>query len=147
MRQGRYQEAMDALAQAAALAPASPQAAELHFLMGQAAQQNGQPEAAAEYYMRAFEIDPRHTKAIRWLGHLRNEQQRYDEALALFQRLVHIDSSDAVALGNMGVALFYLNRRDEALQRFDQALSLDPTLESARVNREAVLKAMEGTNQ
>ena len=47
----------------------------------------------------------------------------------------------------MGVALFYLNRRDEALQRFDQALSLDPTLESARVNREAVLKAMEGANQ
>ena len=147
MRQGRYQEAMDALAQAAALAPASPQAAGLHFRMGQAAQKNGQPAASAEYYMRAFELNPRHTEALRWLGRLRNEQQRYDEALELFQRLVHINPSDAVALGNMGVALFYLNRRDEALQRFDQALSLDPTLESARVNREAVLKAMEGANQ
>ena len=50
--QGRYEEAIDALAQAA-LDPASPQAAELHFLMGQKAQENGEPEAAAEYYMRA----------------------------------------------------------------------------------------------
>ena len=147
MRQGRYQEAIDALAQAAALDPTSPQAAELHFLMGQAAQENGQPEAAAEYYTHALEMDPRYMKALRWLGRLRNEQQRYDEALELFQRLVAIDPSDAVALGNMGIALFYLNRSDEALQRFDQALSLDPTLENVRFNREAVLKAMEGATQ
>ena len=147
MRQGRYQEAIDALAQAAALAPASPQAAELHFLMGHAAQQNGELEAAAECYMQVLEMDPRHAKALRWLGRLRNEQQRYDEALQLFQRLIAIDPSDAVALGNMGIALFYLNRGDEALQRFDQALSLDPTLKSVRANREAVLKAMEGAAQ
>ena len=147
MRQGRYQEAIDALAQATALAPASPQAAELHFLMGYAAQQNGQLEAAAECYMQALELDPRHAKALRWLGRLRNEQQHYDEALQLFQHLIAIDPSDAVALGNMGIALFYLNRSDEALQRFDQALSLDPTLKSVRANREAVLKVLEGAAQ
>ena len=79
--QGRYEEAIDALAQAAALDPASPQAAELHFRMGQAAEENGRPEAA-EYYMRSFEIDPCHTKATRRLAHLRLEQQRYDEALS-----------------------------------------------------------------
>ena len=84
--QGRYEEAIDALAQAVVLDPASPRAAKLHFLMGQAAEENGQPEAATEYYIRAFEIDPRYTKAIRRLAHLRLEQQRYDEALELFQR-------------------------------------------------------------
>ena len=141
--QGRDKEAIDALAQAAALAPDSPQAAELHFLMGMAAQENGQPEAA-EYYMRSFEIDPHHTKAIRRLAHLRLEHQRYDEALELFQRLIEIDSGDAVAYGNMGIVLFYLGRNDEALRSFDQALSLDPTLESARANRDAVLEAMKG---
>ena len=141
--QGRYEEAIDALAQAVALDPASSQAAELHFLMGVAAKENGQPEAA-KYYMRAFEIDPHYTKAIRRLAHLREEQQRYEEAMELFQRLIDIDPSDAVAHGNMGVVLFYLGRRDEALQNFDQALSLDPTLESARTNREALLEAMRG---
>ena len=142
--QGRYEEAIDLIAQAVALDPASPQTAELHFLMGQAAQDNGQPEVATEYYIRALELDPHYTKAIRRLAHLRSEQQRYDEALEFFQRLVDIDPSDAVAHGNMGIVLFYLGRSDESLKSFDRALSLDPNLESARANREALLKAMEG---
>ena len=143
MPQGRYEEAFDLIAQAEALDPASSQAAELHFLIGQTAQDNGQPEVAAEYYMRAFDIDPHHTQAIRRLAHLRLEQQRYDEALELFQRLTDLDPSDAVAYGNMGIVFFYLGRNDEALGSFDHALSLDPTLESAQANRKAVLKAME----
>ena len=78
------------------------------------------------------------------LASLRTDQQRYDEALELFQRLVAIDPSDAVAHGNIGVVLFYLGRSDESLQHFDQALSLNPTLENVRANRETVLEAMEG---
>ena len=131
------------LAQAAVLRPASSQTAERYFLMGAAAEENSQPEAE-EYYMRAVEIDPHHTKAIRGLAHLRVEQQRYDEALKLFQRLIDIDPSDAVAHGNRGIVFSYLGRYDEALQSFDQALSLDPTMKSARTYREAVLEAMEG---
>ena len=141
--QGRYEEAIDALAQAVALEPASTQAAELYFLMGQAAEKNGQPEAS-EYYIRAFEIDPRHTKAIRRLAHLRLEQQRYDEALEFFRHLIDIDPNDDATYSNMGIALYYLGRSDEALQHFDQALSLDPTLENVRANREALLEALKG---
>ena len=143
MPQGRYTEAIDALVEAVALDSSSSQVAELHFLMGMAAQDSGQSEAV-EYYMRAFEIDPYHTKAIRRLAHLRLEHQHYDESLELFQRLIEIDPNDAVAYGNMGIVFFYLGRSDEALQRFDQALSLDPTLASARANREAVLEAIKG---
>ena len=140
---GRYEEAIDVFAQAAALNPDSPQAAELYFLMGMTAQDNGQPEAA-EYYVRSFEIDPHHTKAIRRLAHLRLEQQRYDESLELFQRLIALHPDDAATYSNMGIALAFLGSIDEALQHFDQALSLDPTLASARTNREAVLEAMKG---
>ena len=145
--QGRYEEAIDLIAQAVALDPASPQAAELHCLTGQTAEENGQSEVAAEYYMRALKIDPHYTKAIRRLAHLRSEQQRYDEALELFQRLVDINPSNAVAQVNMGIVLFYLGRSDEALQSFDRALSLNPNLETARTNRTALLKAMEGNRQ
>ncbi|MDE2807952.1 MAG: tetratricopeptide repeat protein, partial [Gemmatimonadota bacterium] len=140
--QGRYEEAIDLIAQEA-LNPASSQVAKLHFLTGQKAQENEQPEAAAEYYVRALEIDPYYVEALHRLAELRTEQQHYDEALELFQRLVDLDPSGAVAHGNIGVVLFYLGRSDEALQHFDQALSLDPTIENVRANREAVLKAME----
>ena len=144
MSQGRNEEAIDALAQAAALAPDSRKAAELHFLMGETARENGQPEAAAEHYIHALELDPHHWEALHWLATLRAEQQHYDEMLELLQRLAAIHPNDAATYSNMGIALFYLGRNDEALKSFDQALTLDPTLESARANREAVLEAMEG---
>lgn len=145
-QQGHYKEAIDLITQATALAPTStsPQIAELHFLMGQKAQENGEPEMAAGCYMRTIEVDPHHAEALHRFASLRTDQQRYDEALELFQRLIDIAPSDAVAHGNMGVVLFYLGRSDEALRSFDQALSLNPKLENTRANREAVLEAMEG---
>ena len=141
--QGRGAEALDALAEAVALDSASAQAAELHFLMGLAAEEDA-PAAAAASYRHAIAIAPQHTKAIRRLAHLTFEQQGYAEAVELFQRLIAIDSGDAVAYGNMGIALFYLGRNDAALKSFDRALSLDPTLASARANREAVLAVLAG---
>ena len=47
----------------------------------------------------------------------------------------------------MGVVLYNLGRSDEALQCFDQALSLDPTLEDARFKRKSILEAMEGSTE
>ena len=141
-KQGRYEEAIDVFAQAVALAPDSTRAAELHFLMGQAARENGQSESAAKYYMHTLEADPHHAEALHWLAMLRAEQQRYDEMLVLLQRLIALRPDDAATYSNMGIPLIYLGRSDEALQYFDQALSLDPTLESARANRRAVLEAI-----
>ena len=139
---GRYEEAIDALAQAAAVDPSSSQAAELYFLIGQMARENGQSEAAAEHYMHTLEADPHHAEALHWLATLRAQQQRYDEMLALLQRFIALYPNDAATYSNMGIALVFLGRNDEALQRFDQALSLDPTLENVRANREALLEAM-----
>ena len=141
---GRHEEAIEALAQAAAWAPTSPRTAERYFLMGQTAQENGQPEAAAEYYLHTLKADPHHAEALHWLATLRAEQQRYGEMLELLQRFVAIHPNEAAAYSNMGIALLGLGRYDEALQHFDQALSLDPTLENARTNREALLEELEG---
>ena len=141
---GRYDEAMDALAQAVALDPSPSQTAELHFLMGQMAWENGQSETAAEHYMHTLEADPNHAEALHWLATLRAQQQRYEEMLELLQRFIALYPNDAATYSNMGIALVFLGRNDEALQRFDQALSLDPTLENARANREALLETMAG---
>ena len=142
----RFKEAETHLRRAIALDPqdvdASRQLTELLFQMGKDQQDNGQPEAAVEYYIGVLKIDPHHVEALHRLASLRTDQQHYDEALELFQRLIDINPSDAVAHGNMGVVLFYLGRSNEALRSFDQALSLDPSLEDARANREAVLEAM-----
>ena len=144
----RFKEAETHLRRAIALDPqdvdASRQLTELLFRMGKDAWDNEQPEAATEYYIGVLKIDPHHVEVLHRLASLRTDQQRYDEALELFQRLIDINPSDAVAHGNVGVVLFYLGRNDEALKSLDRALVLDPTLENVRVNRTALLKAMEG---
>ena len=65
---GRFKEAETHLRRAIALGPqtldASHQLTELLFRMGEDAQDNRQPEAAAEYYIRALEIDPHYVEAL-----------------------------------------------------------------------------------
>ncbi|MCY3787276.1 MAG: tetratricopeptide repeat protein, partial [Gemmatimonadetes bacterium] len=144
---GRYEEAEQHLRRAIALNPQdSPQAAELYFLMGRVSRKNGEPEAAEKYYMHTLEVDPNHVAALHRLAVLRAEQQRYDKMLELCQRLIDLDPNNAGIYNKyMGVALVGSGRHDEALQCLDRALALDPTLENVRLNREALLKAMEAT--
>ena len=96
--------------------------------------------------MNALELDPHHAAALHWLATLRAEQQRYEEMLELLQRLIDIDPNDAAIHNNIGIALVFLGRNDEALESFDRALSLNPILENARANREALLE-MKGNRQ
>ena len=143
----RYEEAEQHLRRAIALNPQdSPQAAELYFLMGRVSRKNGEPEEVEKYYMHTLEVDPNHVAALHRLAMLRAEQQRYDKMLELCQRLINLDPNNAAIYNNnMGVALLGSGRHDEALQCLDRALALDPTLENVRLNREALLKAMEAT--
>ena len=136
---GRFEEAETHLRRAIAL---NPNEATAYSNMGIVLFYLGRNDEALQRFDQALSLDP-NTKTIRRLAHLRLEQQRYDEALKFFQLLIDIDPNDAATYSNMGIALYYLGRSAEALQRFDQALSLDPTLENARDNREAVLKAVE----
>ena len=140
-KQGRYEEALEAMRIAV---EQDSNHVSVHYNLGMILDKLGQFEKAEASLRRAIMLHPNHTAALHHLAKLLIEQKHYDEALEFFQRLIGIDPDHAKALGDIGVALFYLGRRDEALQHFDQALSLDPTLESARDNREAVLKAMKG---
>ena len=137
--QGRYAEAVDAYL---VTTEQRPDDAGAHASLGTALNILGRNEEAETHLHRALALSPSHTEALYFLATLRAEQQRYDEMLALLQRLIDIDPHDAEAHVSMGVAFFFLGRSAEALRSFDQALSLNPTLETARTNREAVLEAM-----
>ena len=138
--QGQYEEAVAAYRIAV---EQHPNYALVHSNLGATLNELGRFEEAEIHLRRAIALNPSHTEALYFLATLRFGQQRYNEMLELSQRLISIESGDADAHVSMGIALYYLGRSGEALQRFDQALSIDPTLEEARTNREAVLKAME----
>lgn len=100
-------------------------------------------DESEKHMRRALELNPRYPDTILNLGGLHLKRGEYEEALALYRRAVEMTSDNAAAWSNMGIALYSLDRADEALQSFDRALALDPTLEVARTNREAVLASRE----
>jgi len=55
-------------------------------------------------------------------------QQRYGEALGLYETLVELVPDNAQVHANMGAVLYHLGRSGEALRSIDRALSMDPTL-------------------
>ena len=128
LRLKRYEEAVESLARAISLQPESPEAADRHVAMGRASQALGRTEAAAERYERALEIDARNAKALDSFAVLRFRQQRYEEAIRLYETLTENGEANAQVHANMGATLYHPDRRDEALRSLDRALSLDPTL-------------------
>ena len=138
----RHAEALEALTQAVTLRPDLPSAGRLYRLMGQAAQKLGRPQAAAEHYGRALEIDPGDAEAIDLLASTWFGQRLYQEALNLYGRLVEIDPDSAQTHANIGATLYYLGRVGEAIRSYQHALSLNPSLESARVALEQIGKAV-----
>ena len=142
-----YEEAVEAMEKAVALQPELPVAGSLHRFMGIAWQEMGRPEAAAKQYERAVRIDPRDTEALDRLAMVRFKQQRYEEALALYRTMIEINPDSAQTHSNLGTSYYYLDRPADALRSFERALSLDPTLESARTGLEQVRKALQQRRQ
>ena len=124
----RYQEAVESLARSVSLRPESPAAADRHVAMGRALVELGRMEAAAEHFARALEIDSRNAKALDSFAVLRFRQQRYEEALRLYETLIETGEANAQVHANVGATLYYLDRPDEALRSLNRALSLDPNL-------------------
>ena len=137
----RHEEALEWLARALALQPEPAYAVPLLRLMGRSAQARGHPEAAAQHYERAVELDPHDAEAVDLLAMVRFGQQRYAAALDLYRKLTELRPASAQAHSNLGVTLYYLGRGDEAIRSFEHALSLDPDLETPRAALEQLRAA------
>ena len=131
-RLGRHREAISNLERAVSLLPDSPMEPTLYYLMGQAAAEAGWLEEAGAHYESALQVAPYFTEALNRLADLRFGQERYVQALFLYRILVGTGSESARIYSNIGVALLSVGKAPEAIQSFERALSLDPSLESAR---------------
>ena len=124
----RYEEGLEWLAQSISLDPESAAAADRYWMMGQASEALGLTKAADDHYQRALATDSRNAGALDSLALLRLRQQRYEEALRLYERLLEIDDTNAQVHANVGTVLYSLGRSNEALRSLDRALTMDPSL-------------------
>jgi protein O-GlcNAc transferase len=113
-------------------------------LFGEAksAHRAGNIALAEARYLQVLQLEPEHFEAQHWLGVLRAQQGRNDEALVLIASALKADSASAVAHLNYGNILHALGRDEEALASYDKSLAISPESALALSNRGNVLMAL-----
>src|SRR6184192_617562 len=92
------------------------------------------PEAAAEAYAKALELDPAHADAHVNLGRLMHEAGDAATAAEHYRRALARRANDSTAAFNLGVALEDLGRRAEAISAYQLAIAADPPCADAHYN-------------
>ena len=70
-------------------------------------------------------------------------QQKYDEAIQNYDKVLQIEPNNTAALVNKGLASSDLNRYDEAIQYYDKALHIEPNDTDALINKGTALYDLE----
>jgi Tfp pilus assembly protein PilF len=86
----------------------------------------GNTQQALRLLDQAIKIDPLNSNAFGWQGIYYNNTSDYGKALISFNRALELDSSDATAAWGKGDALSLLNRSNEAVSWYSEAIKLDP---------------------
>ncbi len=68
-------------------------------------------------------------------GYQAYEQERYDDARAVFEKLIRMDPSEGYYRTALGAISLAVDELEDALAHFDEALRLNPTDTPALINR------------
>ncbi len=96
---------------------------------------------AERIYTSLLSADPSNSTALQFLGVLRAQQGRNDDALSLIGAAIRSNPRSASALTNYGNVLMALGRPDEALASYDRSLALQADTETLN-NRAVALQAL-----
>jgi tetratricopeptide (TPR) repeat protein len=83
-----------------------------------------------------------HFDALHLIAVIASRQQRFEDALAGYERALAVRPDHADALYNRGATLYELKRFDEALASYERALALRPDHAEAHYSRGLTLRAL-----
>ena len=124
-----------------------PKQEEARRYLGMSLQAVGRTGEATEQLAIAVGLDPEDAQARYNLARLLIKSGKVGEAVAIFRTIVLRAPKNAQYRKELGELLLQQNKPAEALEQFDAALVLDPSLQSAFVDREraqAMLHAPRG---
>jgi tetratricopeptide (TPR) repeat protein len=82
-------------------------------------------ESQLRAYREILARDPKHFQAAVKAGNLLYDAQRYAEAIGFYQQAFALAPSDIGVSTDLGTALWYSGRTDEALAQYDKSLAID----------------------
>jgi tetratricopeptide (TPR) repeat protein len=125
----RYPEAREAYGRALELYPAGdPAIWFIHYVRGIANYHADDWPAAEADFRASLALEPDKPAVLNFLGYsLVERQERLDEALAMIERAVALDSQNGAIVDSLGWALFRLGRYQDAVMHMEAAASLLPT--------------------
>jgi TolB-like protein len=96
-------------------------------------ERRGDPEASAQLFRRAIELDPSFAQAYAWLGrvhilmfHLELRSERLDDAIKFAQKALSLDETDGWSHAVLGHAYTIGGHHDLAGLHLDRAMALNP---------------------
>src|SRR5271163_1862257 len=101
--------------------------------------QRGKLHEAEDRYRTILRAYPEHPDCKHFLGVLRFQQGRNDEALEHISSALKLQPSNIAVLANYALVLVTLGRLEQALASYDRALAIEPDYVDALVNRGNVL--------
>jgi len=104
------------------------------YNMGRCHRRLGNPEEAKRFLEQAIEIDPAYIRAQKELFSIFAECQDYTSALVQLEKIIQLEPKNAEAVNDMGVILFTLGRKQEALDVLQRAIKVDRTYKTAYDN-------------
>jgi tetratricopeptide (TPR) repeat protein len=91
---------------------------------------------AIDYFNDAIKQNPKSIDAIYGLGMYYQENEKYNEAIAEYDSIIHIDPKYKFAHYNLGyIHLVYLKVYSQAVKHFTNAIACDPNYAEAYYNR------------
>jgi tetratricopeptide (TPR) repeat protein len=100
------------------------------------------PAEAVAYLQKALEVYPEGDGAYAQLGGvLITWGQNYKDAMALLDKAIQLSAVNEFARDYMGVALLNQGQYDQAIKYFQEALRINPDLQSAKQHLELALHA------
>ena len=130
-RAGRFAEAVQIYQQ---ILQADPDNADALHLLGNAAAQLGDADAAVALISKAHALFPDNTVYLISLGMAYRQQRNFDIAMACYERVLEIEPGSASAYFGIANTLQTQGRLDEAAQNFTYALESNPGFVEARFN-------------
>ncbi|RPJ73011.1 MAG: tetratricopeptide repeat protein, partial [Acidobacteria bacterium] len=83
-------------------------------------------ESQAQALRTAAERNPSDAASRVQLGNLYFDAERFTEAVTWYEAALKVNPGDPNVTTDLGVAFYYLNQADRALQQFDRSLEMDP---------------------